>query len=187
MATVFKEIVVRGEDRECAQRFILQLLVAMVAEDIGLLPNDLVLELLTECAENGVSSYDLIGGLFRQMACENKARGGRFEKVDYFNGGLFEVVDPIELKRAEAYRLRESAVERVLARAIALPAARFLRMKRSVSLLVSDRGSAGRGAIIDGTYQSPILVQWNRATGHGVESLTVLSEGDASDGRARTQ
>jgi hypothetical protein len=111
MATVFREIVDRGEDRERAQRFILQLLVAMVAEDIGLLPNDLVLELLTECAENGASSYDLIGGLFRQMACENKARGGRFEKVDYFNGGLFEVVDPIELKRAEAYRLRESAVE----------------------------------------------------------------------------
>src|SRR5439155_1247780 len=29
--------------------------------------------------------------------------------VDYFNGGLFEVVDPIELKRAEAYRLHEAA------------------------------------------------------------------------------
>ena len=39
----------------------------------------------------------------------------------------------------DALGLRESAVERVLARAIALPAARFLRMKRSVSLLVSDR------------------------------------------------
>jgi hypothetical protein len=62
-----------------------------------------------------------------------------------------------------ALGLRESAVERVLARAIALPAARFLRMKRSVSLLVSDRDSPGRGAIIDGTYQSPILVQWHRA------------------------
>jgi len=63
----------------------------------------------------------------------------------------------------DALGLRESAVERVLARAIALPAARFLRMKRSVSLLVSDRDSAGRGAIIDGTYQSPILVQWHHA------------------------
>jgi SAM-dependent methyltransferase len=111
MATVFKEIVARGEDRQRAQRFILQLLVAMVAEDIGLLPEQLVLELLTECADNGASSYDLLGGLFRQMASKETARGGRFEKVDYFNGGLFEVVDPIELKRAEAYRLRESAVE----------------------------------------------------------------------------
>src|SRR3989475_1111751 len=109
MATVFREIVERGEDRQRAQRFILQLLVAMVAEDIDLLPRELVAEILYECAEKGASSYDLIGGLFRQMATREKARGGRFEKVDYFNGGLFEVVDPIELKRAESYRLHESA------------------------------------------------------------------------------
>ena len=68
MATVFREIVDRGEDRERAQRFILQLLVALVAEDIGLLPEQLVSELLHECADEGGSSYDLIGGLFRQMA-----------------------------------------------------------------------------------------------------------------------
>jgi SAM-dependent methyltransferase len=109
MATVFREIVERGEDRQRAQRFILQLLVSMVAEDIGLLPREIVTELLYECAEKGGSSYDLIGSLFRQMATLEKARGGRFENVDYFNGGLFEVVDPIELKRPEAYRLHEAA------------------------------------------------------------------------------
>jgi SAM-dependent methyltransferase len=109
MATVFREIVERGEDRQRAQRFILQLLVSMVAEDIGLLPREIVTELLYECAEKDASSYDLIGSLFRQMATAEKARGGRFEKVDYFNGGLFEVVDPIELKRPESYRLHEAA------------------------------------------------------------------------------
>jgi type II restriction/modification system DNA methylase subunit YeeA len=109
MATVFREIVDRGEDRERAQRFILQLLVGMVAEDIGLLPEEILSGLLYECAEQGASSYDLIGGLFRQMASKEKARGGRFADVDYFNGGLFEVVDPIELKRPEAYRLHEAA------------------------------------------------------------------------------
>ena len=31
--------------------------------------------------------------------------------MQYFNGGLFAVVEPIELKRAEAYRLCESAAE----------------------------------------------------------------------------
>jgi SAM-dependent methyltransferase len=109
MATVFREIVERGEDRQRAQRFILQLLVSMVAEDIALLPREIVTELLFECAEKGGSSYDLIGGLFRQMATREKARGGRFDNVDYFNGGLFEVVDPIELKRPESYRLHDSA------------------------------------------------------------------------------
>ena len=111
MATVFREIVSRGEDRERAQRFILQLLVAMVAEDIGLLPEQLVSELLHECADEDGSSYDLLGGLFRQMASPREASAGRFVNVQYFNGGLFAVVDPIELKRAEAYRLCESAAE----------------------------------------------------------------------------
>jgi len=62
----------------------------------------------------------------------------------------------------DALGLRESLVESVLSRAIAMPAARFLRMKRSVSLFVSDRYASGRGAIVEGTYQSPILVQWHR-------------------------
>jgi hypothetical protein len=62
----------------------------------------------------------------------------------------------------DALGLRESLVESVLSRAIAMPASRFLRMKRAVSLLVSDRQTRGHGAIIEGTYQSPILVQWHR-------------------------
>jgi hypothetical protein len=60
----------------------------------------------------------------------------------------------------DALGLSESLFERLLARAIAVPAARFLRMKRSVDLLVSDRHSPGNGAIVEGKYQSPILVQW---------------------------
>ena len=55
------------------------------------------------------SSYDLLGGLFRQMATEEPACGGRYLGVRYFNGGLFEVVDPIELKRPEAYALHDTA------------------------------------------------------------------------------
>jgi thiamine phosphate synthase YjbQ (UPF0047 family) len=61
--------------------------------------------------------------------------------------------------------LRESMVERLLARVIAAPASRFLRMKRSVDLLVSDADTIPRGALVEGTYQSPILVQWHRAPG----------------------
>ena len=63
----------------------------------------------------------------------------------------------------DALGLKESLIERLMARAMAVPAERFLRMKRSVSLLVSDRGTPGTGGIVEGTYQSPILVQWNRS------------------------
>jgi hypothetical protein len=66
--------------------------------------------------------------------------------------------------------LRAGMLERLFARAIAVPAGRFLRMKRSVNLRI--RESDGKGVIADGRYQSPILVQWNRAD-HHVRSLDV--------------
>lgn len=59
--------------------------------------------------------------------------------------------------------LRESLVERLLSRTLAVPAARFLRMKRSVSLLVWDQQGTGQADVVEGTYQSTILVQWHRA------------------------
>ena len=78
--------------------------------------------------------------------------------LDYAKYDLVRVFN----KLVDALGLNESMVESVLSRAIGVPAARFLRMKRSVSLLVSDRQEAGRGAIVEGIYQSPILVQWHR-------------------------
>jgi thiamine phosphate synthase YjbQ (UPF0047 family) len=58
-------------------------------------------------------------------------------------------------------RFSESTVERVLSKFLALPAARFLRMKRAVSLPVS--AARGQDGLLYGTYQSPILVQWSKA------------------------
>jgi hypothetical protein len=62
----------------------------------------------------------------------------------------------------DTLRLRGSVVERLLARTLAVPASRFFRMRRSVSLLVSERADGSHG-IVEGTYQSPILVQWQRS------------------------
>jgi SAM-dependent methyltransferase len=100
VAIAFNSLVFRGEDRVRARRFILQCVVAMFAEDIGLLPEDLFTRLLDEC-RRGASSYDLIGGLFRQMNDPNPARAGRYVGVDYFNGGLFANVEAIELEPPE--------------------------------------------------------------------------------------
>jgi hypothetical protein len=62
----------------------------------------------------------------------------------------------------DALGLRGGVVERLLARTLAVPAARFFRMRRSISLLVSACED-GRPGIVEGPYQSPILVQWQRA------------------------
>lgn len=64
----------------------------------------------------------------------------------------------------DVFGLGESRIERLAARALAVPASRFLQMKRSVNLLVSERERSGKGAIVEGIYQSPILVQWRRTS-----------------------
>ncbi len=52
------------------------------------------------------------------------------------------------------------------------PAKRILRLKRHVSLLVSDSEDTGPGRIVQGQYQSPILVQHHPAE-NGVRYLDV--------------
>ena len=87
--------------REQAQRLILQLVIAMFAEDIDLLPAGTITSLVRDCREGGQSSYDMLGGLFRQMNDPTPARGGRFQGVPYFNGGLFAEIQPVELNYYE--------------------------------------------------------------------------------------
>ena len=57
------------------------------------------------------TSYDLIGQLFTQMNDPKPARGGRYAGVDYFNGGLFAKVEPLELQPAAIGLLFEAAKE----------------------------------------------------------------------------
>jgi type II restriction/modification system DNA methylase subunit YeeA len=110
IARVFNILTTRGESRSRAQRFILQCVFAMFAEDTDLLPRLLFTELLHDCTA-GQSTYDLIGGLFTQMNSPHRARGGRFKDVPYFNGGLFTTLDPIELQDEEIELLKSAAME----------------------------------------------------------------------------
>jgi SAM-dependent methyltransferase len=104
MAALYRRLVSRSTNkisREQAQRFVLQLLVAMFAEDVDLMPASTVIQIVRDCTDRGQSAYDLFGGLFSQMNNKSKATGGRFVGVPYFNGGLFSVVEPVELGKIE--------------------------------------------------------------------------------------
>jgi hypothetical protein len=61
-----------------------------------------------------------------------------------------EFMDSVPLGRA--------IIDKILM-ALSTPASRLLRLKRNISLLVSDSHETGAGRIVQGTYQSPILVQ----------------------------
>jgi type II restriction/modification system DNA methylase subunit YeeA len=113
VAQVLNSLIRRGEktgdfDRATAQRFILQCVFALFAEDIDLLPRAFFTRLLKECLDNGASSFDLLGGLFRQMD-RHPVKAGRYKGIEHFNGGLFRVEAPIELNADELSLLYEAA------------------------------------------------------------------------------
>lgn len=101
VATLFNSLVKRGISREDAQRFVLQTVVAMFAEDIEMLPSGMVYSIADDCLKKSQKSYDLFGGLFTQMNTPKAATGGRFKGVPYFNGGVFQTIVPVDLTEDE--------------------------------------------------------------------------------------
>jgi len=97
LAGVYKSLKSKpGVTPETAQRFVLQALICFFSEDIGLLPKHFFTELLNECTDPP-RAFDLFDSLFHAMNSRERARGGRFAKVDYFNGGIFAQSAAVEL------------------------------------------------------------------------------------------
>jgi SAM-dependent methyltransferase len=100
----------RGTEKLTAQRFILQCVLAMFAEDRQLLPRDMFVSCVQDCLSGG-NSYDVLGGLFREMNQPGITPAGRYQGVDFFNGGLFSLIHPIELTAGELKYLEVAAKE----------------------------------------------------------------------------
>ncbi len=108
LATLYNHLTGRGIDAALAQRFVLQSLMCLFAEDIGLLDKYFFARLLDECT-TPEKSFDLIGALFVEMNTPGKTAGGRYKGVDYFNGGLFREPARIELDADELDLLKNAA------------------------------------------------------------------------------
>ncbi len=91
----------------------------------------------------------------------------------YLRHDLVQIIHEIRSTIGRNASLLESLIHRlginvalldsVIDRVATVPAPRWLRVGRAVSLLVAENGGAGR--MIRGRYQSPILLQWHRAQG----------------------
>jgi len=79
--------------------------------------------------------------------------------LDYAKYDLVHVFNEL----MDKFGVSETVIEKFLSIFLRLPASRFLSMKRHISLLVSQNTETGHGEIVFGKYQSPILVQWQRA------------------------
>ena len=97
----------RGHDPQRVAHFFMKLLFAMFAEDIGLLPNNLLSASLRQAIFNPAEFNDLIRPLFRVMR-----DGGYFgvgAKIPHFNGGLFDDDDAIPLTADDLQFLSRAA------------------------------------------------------------------------------
>jgi type II restriction/modification system DNA methylase subunit YeeA len=110
VSAVFNHLVGRGVERLAAQRFVLQSVMAMFAEDIGLLPAHLFSQAITDSLDGG-SAYDLLFGLFREMNTSGVTPGGRYAGTPYFNGGLYRQTTPFELERGELELLQVAVLD----------------------------------------------------------------------------
>lgn len=115
MGELFGQLRKRGEESGDftaieAQRFVLQCVLCMFAEDRGLLPN-LQFTMALDACQGGQSSFDVLGGLFTEMNTAGVTAGGQFKGTPYFNGGLFASIPRLELEPAELGLLSASAEE----------------------------------------------------------------------------
>ena len=101
----------RDFDEDAIQRFILQCVLAMFAEKRKLLPDNMFIDCVQD-AKKKESSYDLFGLLFLAMNSRGITPSGRFKGVEYFNGGLFSKISPIELTPQELQMLESCASQR---------------------------------------------------------------------------
>ena len=115
MGELFKRLRKRGEASGAftaleAQRFVLQCVLSLFAEDRDLLPN-LQFTLALDACQGGQSSYDVLGNLFGEMNTPGITPGGQFKGTPYFNGGLFAHIPRLELRSDELDLLSASAQE----------------------------------------------------------------------------
>lgn len=105
----------REIDREIAQRFALQCMVALFAEHAGLLPIATLAGIIKSSkvpVSRTDNAHDLMALLFTMMNYpKHKRRGGRFHNVDYFNGGIFTQIHPISLGGTEIKMLEFAAAK----------------------------------------------------------------------------
>ena len=87
-------------------------------------------------------------------------RNPRQVPMKMLNYAKYDLVHVVN-RTLDKFSMDSSLIGRGIQSVLATQAAKALRMKRRVSLLVSN---APKGpSIISGTYQSPILIQWNSA------------------------
>ena len=106
IGTIAQKLRARGHDAQEVAHFLMQVIFALFAEDVGLLPNKLVTRILEKTRATPARAQQYLTQLFEAMATGGEVL---LEDVSYFNGGLFEGSGALELETDELKILLEAA------------------------------------------------------------------------------
>lgn len=106
MGTIAQALRDRGHDPHEAAHFLMKVMFCLFAEDVELLPKGLFQTILTKSKDDPDRLKKQMDGLFGAMRT-----GGDFgvDEIAYFNGGLFDDAEAIELTEGEAEILLDAA------------------------------------------------------------------------------
>ena len=105
-ATLAQRLRDRGHDAQQVAHFVNRLVFCMFAEDVDLLPNKMFQRMLEHCRHNPGDFEAHAKTLFAAMRA-----GGMvgFERVDWFNGGLFDSDNALPMEKADVADLLTAA------------------------------------------------------------------------------
>ena len=99
----------RGHDPEAVAHFLNRVLFCLFAEDAGLLPHGILTGLVESRGGDPAEFARGLGDLFRLMSDREAGRFFGNQRIEWFNGGLFDDAAILELDRDELRAVREAA------------------------------------------------------------------------------
>ena len=108
---IYYSLVKRKVDSTIAQKFVLQIVVALFSEDVELIPKYTFQKILSGIVKKQIEQAEL-KKLLQSMAIETtKNKPTNYKDIPFFNGGLFKEVEPVELTHKEIHLLYEASAE----------------------------------------------------------------------------
>jgi type II restriction/modification system DNA methylase subunit YeeA len=105
-AELAKDLRAKGHDPQTVAHFVNRLVFCMFAEDIGLLPNAMFTRMLKEAHRAPAEFETLCRALFGAMQTDGRLG---FERVEWFDGGLFDDDTALPLSKVEIERALDAA------------------------------------------------------------------------------
>ena len=99
----------RGHEPEAVAHFLNRVLFCLFAEDVGLLPKQLVTSMITSRADDPQAFTDGLTDVFRRMSDREASRFFGNERIEWFNGGLFDDDSALAFTREELRTVAEAS------------------------------------------------------------------------------